>query len=56
LKNGTNIVQTAFGQFVNYYQRFVKIISHEAFADSQKSEVVDSQQIITELKKYKPVW
>jgi hypothetical protein len=58
LKNGTNILQTAFGQFVNYYQRFVKIVSHEAFAENQqvKSEVVDSQQIIAELKKYKPVY
>lgn len=58
MKNGTNILQTAFGQFVNYYQRFIKVISHEAFADNQqlKSEVVDSQQIIAELKKYKPVY
>ncbi|KAI6226931.1 Vacuolar protein sorting-associated protein 52-like protein [Aphelenchoides besseyi] len=57
-KNGTNILQMAFTQFINYYQRFTKILNHDAFRSNPHAtnELVGAQQIISELKKYKPVY
>jgi ribosome-binding ATPase YchF (GTP1/OBG family) len=57
-KNGTKVLQIAFTQFVNYYQRFTKILSHSAFANNQqaKDELIADGHIIAELKKYKTVY
>uniref|UniRef100_A0A914CG91 Vacuolar protein sorting-associated protein 52 homolog n=1 Tax=Acrobeloides nanus TaxID=290746 RepID=A0A914CG91_9BILA len=56
-KNGTNILQTAFTQLVQYYHRFNKVLSHEAFNEcSVKNELVNIHHIMMELKKYKPVY
>ncbi|GMT32363.1 hypothetical protein PFISCL1PPCAC_23660 [Pristionchus fissidentatus] len=56
-KNGTNILQSAFTQLVNYYQRFSKIAQHDAFRDCPaRQEMVNVHVIIVELKKYKPVF
>ncbi|KAI1730474.1 vps52 / sac2 family domain-containing protein [Ditylenchus destructor] len=56
-KNGTNILQMAFTQFIQYYQRLSKVLSHEAFRKSpSEQELVNYQHIIMELKKYKPLY
>ncbi|KAF8386907.1 vps-52 [Pristionchus pacificus] len=56
-KNGTNILQSAFTQLVQYYQRFSKIAQHDAFRDCPaRQEMVNVHVIIVELKKYKPVY
>ncbi|TKR81701.1 hypothetical protein L596_015532 [Steinernema carpocapsae] len=56
-KNGTNILQTAFTQLVQYYHRFTKVLSHEAFNEcAVKSELINIHHIMVELKKYKPVY
>jgi len=56
-KNGTNILQMAFTQFIQYYQRLNKVLSHEAFKKFQAGqELVNYQHITVELKKYKPLY
>ncbi|CAI4228617.1 unnamed protein product [Auanema sp. JU1783] len=56
-KHGTNILQSAFTQLVQYVQRFTKIVSHEVFRDNQaKNGMVNIHHIMVELKKYKPVY
>lgn len=56
-KNGTNILQTAFSQFIQYYQRFNRVLSHETFSEcTVKQELVNVHHIAMELKKYKPVY
>lgn len=57
-KNGTVILQTAFTQFVNYYERFNKILYNAAFESviEARAELVGAPVIIAELKKYKPVY
>lgn len=56
-KNGTNILQTTFTQFIQYYQRFNKVLAHEAFAECTiKQELVNVHHIMMELKKYKPMY
>lgn len=49
----------AFTQFIQYYQRLNKVLSHEAFRKLPKDEtyqLVHYQHITTELKKYKPLF
>ncbi|KAK0406157.1 hypothetical protein QR680_018400 [Steinernema hermaphroditum] len=56
-KNGTNILQAAFTQLVQYYHRFSKVLSHEAFNEcAVRSELINIHHIMVELKKYKPVY
>uniref|UniRef100_A0AC35GC76 Vacuolar protein sorting-associated protein 52 homolog n=1 Tax=Panagrolaimus sp. PS1159 TaxID=55785 RepID=A0AC35GC76_9BILA len=56
-KNGTAILQNAFTQFIQYYQRFNKVLSHEAFNEcTVKQELINVHHIMMELKKYKPVY
>lgn len=51
-RNGTDIVQRALTQFVQYYHRFQKVMaSPELINHSQK--VINVHQIIVEVKKYK---
>ncbi|CAI5453991.1 unnamed protein product [Caenorhabditis angaria] len=54
---GTSILQTIFTKFVQYVQRFSKIIAHEVFSsNSACSEMINVHQIMLEIKKYKPVY
>lgn len=47
----------AFTQFIDYYQRLSRVLSHESFTKLQiDQELVNYQQITTELKKYKPLY
>lgn len=47
----------AFTQFIQYYQRLNKVLSHEAFQKLQIGrELVNYQHITVELKKYKPLF
>uniref|UniRef100_A0A1I7ZIC9 Vacuolar protein sorting-associated protein 52 homolog n=1 Tax=Steinernema glaseri TaxID=37863 RepID=A0A1I7ZIC9_9BILA len=56
-KNGTNILQAAFTQLVQYYHRFSKVLSHEAFTEcAVRNELINIHHIMVELKKYKPVY
>ncbi|MFH4978802.1 hypothetical protein AB6A40_005511 [Gnathostoma spinigerum] len=56
-KNGTNILQNAFTQLIQYYHRFSKVLSHEAFSDcGVLRELVNIHHIMVEIKKYKPVF
>ncbi|MCP9265091.1 Vacuolar protein sorting-associated protein 52-like [Dirofilaria immitis] len=56
-KNGTNILQMTFTQIVQYYHRFSKVLSHEAFAENAVlKELVNIHHIMVEIKKYKPVY
>ncbi|VDK83209.1 unnamed protein product [Onchocerca ochengi] len=56
-KNGTNILQVTFTQFVQYYHRFSKVLSHEVFAENTVlKELVNIHHIMVEIKKYKPVY
>ncbi|VDK67799.1 unnamed protein product [Litomosoides sigmodontis] len=56
-KNGTNILQVTFTQIVQYYHRFSKVLSHEAFAENPVlKELVNIHHIMVEIKKYKPVY
>lgn len=42
---------------MQYYQRFNKVLSHEAFRDcAVRNELVNTHHIMMELKKYKPVY
>jgi hypothetical protein len=50
-KNGTAILQNAFTQFIQYYQRFNKVLSHEAFNEcTVKQELINVHHIMMELK------
>ena len=54
-KNGTNILQQALTQFVQYYHRFHKIMSMPEFSQSaQQNFLINVHQLIVEVKKYKP--
>ena len=54
-KNGTNILQQALTQFVQYYHRFHKIMSMSEFSQSaQQNFLINVHQLIVEVKKYKP--
>ena len=54
-KNGTNILQQALTQFVQYYHRFHKIMStNELNNCTQKYPLINVHQLIVEVKKYKP--
>ena len=54
-KNGTNILQQALTQFVQYYHRFHKIMAMPEFSQSaQQYPLINVHQLIVEVKKYKP--
>uniref|UniRef100_A0A914KHZ0 Vacuolar protein sorting-associated protein 52 homolog n=1 Tax=Meloidogyne incognita TaxID=6306 RepID=A0A914KHZ0_MELIC len=57
LKNAANILQLAFTQFINYYQRLDKVTSHQVFRQCQISgDLVSYQHIAETIKKYKPIF
>lgn len=54
-KNGTNILQQTLTQFVQYYHRFHKVMSHPVFASHpDRSQLINIHQLMVEVKKYKP--
>jgi hypothetical protein len=54
-KNGTNILQQTLTQFVQYYHRFHKIMSHHAYSTlPDRSQLINVHQLMVEVKKYKP--
>jgi hypothetical protein len=53
-KNGTQILQQTLTQFVQYYHRFHKVMSHQAFAaHPDRSHLINIHQLMVEVKKYK---
>ena len=54
-KNGTQILQQTLTQFVQYYHRFHKVMSHAAFAPHpDRAQLINIHQLMVEVKKYKP--
>ncbi|XP_039256225.1 vacuolar protein sorting-associated protein 52 homolog [Styela clava] len=54
-KNGTSILQAALTQLIQYYHRFQKILSHQAFKSlPTRAEMVNIHHVMVEVKKYKP--
>ena len=54
-KNGTNILQETLTQFVQYYHRFFKVMSHSSLsAHPDKSHLINVHHLMVEVKKYKP--
>ena len=53
-KNGNNIQQSALTQIIQYYHRFTKIVSQNAFKNNaNRSEIINIHQLMVEIKKYK---
>ncbi|XP_076353464.1 vacuolar protein sorting 52 isoform X4 [Tachypleus tridentatus] len=54
-KNGTNILQVALTQLIQYYHRFHKVLSHNPFKNLPiRSELINIHHLMVEVKKYKP--
>ena len=54
-KNGTEILQLALTQFVQYYHRFHKIVSGDSSkASPNRDQLLNIHQLMVEVKKYKP--
>ena len=54
-KNGTEILQMALTQFVQYYHRFHKIVSTlNQSACPNRDQLINIHQLMVEVKKYKP--
>lgn len=53
-KNGTTILQQTLTQFVQYYHRFYKIMSHPQFSSHpERSQLINVHQLMVEVKKFK---
>eukprot|EP00095_Tigriopus_kingsejongensis_P003158 maker-scaffold791_size96783-snap-gene-0.31 protein:Tk03158 transcript:maker-scaffold791_size96783-snap-gene-0.31-mRNA-1 annotation:"vacuolar protein-sorting" len=53
-KNGTTILQQTLTQFVQYYHRFYKIMSHPQFSSHpDRSQLINVHQLMVEVKKFK---
>lgn len=54
-KNGQTILQAALTQLIQYYHRFHKIMSHNAFKHiSARTEMLSIHHLMVEIKKHKP--
>lgn len=54
-KNGTNILQQTLTQFVQYYHRLHKVLSHSALrGHPDVAQLINIHQLMVEVKKYKP--
>ncbi|KAL1422907.1 hypothetical protein MTO96_021628 [Rhipicephalus appendiculatus] len=54
-KNGTNILQAALMQLIQYYHRFQKVLSQAPFKQlTVRSELLNIHHLMVEVKKYKP--
>ncbi|GIY84621.1 vacuolar protein sorting-associated protein 52 homolog [Caerostris extrusa] len=53
-KNGTNILQTALTQLIQYYHRFQKVLSQHPFKNLPvRSELLNIHHLMVEAKKFK---
>ncbi|KAG1696643.1 Vacuolar protein sorting-associated protein 52 [Nymphon striatum] len=53
-KHGTNVLQAALAQLIQYYHRFQKILSMAPFKTlSARSELINIHHLMVEVKKYK---
>ncbi|CAN7983927.1 unnamed protein product [Ixodes pacificus] len=54
-KNGTNILQAALMQLIQYYHRFQKVLSQAPFKQlTVRTELLNIHHLMVEVKKYKP--
>ncbi|CAD6189177.1 unnamed protein product [Caenorhabditis auriculariae] len=54
---GSHILQAIFSKYIQYVQRFSKITTHETFLNNSTcSELVNVHQVMSEVKKFKPVY
>ncbi|XP_074653909.1 vacuolar protein sorting-associated protein 52 homolog [Tubulanus polymorphus] len=54
-KNGTQILQGALTQLIQYYHRFQKVLSQAPFKNmSIRGELINIHHVMVEVKKYKP--
>lgn len=54
-KNGTQILQGALTQLIQYYHRFHKVLSQRPFANLPiRSELINIHNVMVEVKKHKP--
>ncbi|CCD67346.2 Vacuolar protein sorting-associated protein 52 homolog [Caenorhabditis elegans] len=54
---GTTILQTIFTKYVQYINRFTKILSHDVFAKNPVcSQLVNVHQVMLEIKRFKPAY
>ncbi|ELT91956.1 hypothetical protein CAPTEDRAFT_183678 [Capitella teleta] len=56
-KNGTQILQGALTQLIQYYHRFQKILSQSPFKNmAVRSELINIHNVMVEVKKHKPTF
>lgn len=56
-KNGTQILQGALTQLIQYYHRFQKVLSQGTFRNMQiRNELINIHHVMVEVKKYKPTF
>lgn len=56
-KNGTQILQGALTQLVQYYHRFQKVLSQGPFRNMQiRNEIINIHHVMVEVKKHKPTF
>ncbi|KAK3087387.1 hypothetical protein FSP39_005256 [Pinctada imbricata] len=56
-KNGTQILQGALTQLIQYYHRFQKVLSQGPFRNLQiRNELINIHHVMVEVKKYKPTF
>ncbi|ESP04479.1 hypothetical protein LOTGIDRAFT_223857 [Lottia gigantea] len=56
-KNGTQILQGALTQLIQYYHRFQKVLSQGPFKNLQiRNELINIHHVMVEVKKYKPTF
>nr|KAG5710557.1 hypothetical protein BaRGS_013203 [Batillaria attramentaria] len=56
-KNGTQILQGALTQLIQYYHRFQKVLSQGPFRGMQiRNELINIHHVMVEVKRYKPTF
>ncbi|XP_064616275.1 vacuolar protein sorting-associated protein 52 homolog [Liolophura sinensis] len=56
-KNGTQILQAALTQLIQYYHRFQKVLSQTPFRSLQiRNELINIHHVMVEVKKHKPTF
>ncbi|XP_006823647.1 vacuolar protein sorting-associated protein 52 homolog, partial [Saccoglossus kowalevskii] len=56
-KNGTNILQGALTQLIQYYHQFQKVLSQNPFKNMPiRSELINIHHVMVEVKKHKPTF
>lgn len=56
-KNGTQILQGALTQLIQYYHRFQKVLGQGPYKNMQiRNELINIHHVMVEVKKYKPTF